>query len=172
VNTAQLVVLSYAGLAVVGVLLLQALTENSVTYRIGAIAVTAAVLIYLLKPHPLARKRSLAIAVLLPILVGALGLAGWMWNEGRRTAQEQKQGIENLASMAEGPRYGAQSGLSEETIQRVLQLEKDGKLTPEQAAAIADPPYRGKGAVPPPPAAGPWAAPMAPSRPLRFPRNR
>lgn len=55
-STAQLIVVGYAALAVEAVLLLRALVEGSATALILAILVAAAVLIYFLKPHPMARK--------------------------------------------------------------------------------------------------------------------
>jgi hypothetical protein len=73
-STAQLIVVGYAALAVEGVLLFQAL-EGSATALILAILVAAAVLIYFLKPHPMARKLVVVGAMVLPFAV----FTGWYW---------------------------------------------------------------------------------------------
>lgn len=74
-STAQLIVAGYAALAVEAVLLFRALVEGSATALIMAILVAAAVLIYFLKPHPMARKLVVVGAMVLPLAV----FAGWYW---------------------------------------------------------------------------------------------
>ena len=86
-NTAQLIVLWYAGLLTVVILLLQALWRDSASHLIAAIAVIAALLIYTLRPHPAARKRWLVLLVGVPWLAGAATLLGVLayplWEEFR-----------------------------------------------------------------------------------------
>ncbi len=77
-NTAQLIVVSYAALAVEGVLLFQAL-DGSPIALILAIFVPAAILVYLLKPHQDANKRILIAVVLIPVGAVVLGLASWFY---------------------------------------------------------------------------------------------
>ena len=77
-NTAQLIVVCYAALAVEGVLLFKAL-DGSASALILAIVVAAAALIYFLKPHPLAKKRRVIAAVILPFAV--LATSYYAWNQ-------------------------------------------------------------------------------------------
>jgi hypothetical protein len=88
-NTAQLVVLWYAGLAVVGLLLNQAAADSSPGYLICAITLTAGLLVYTLKPHPSARKRRVLLALAGPpllILLAAISFWGYStYRESRST---------------------------------------------------------------------------------------
>ncbi len=94
-NTAQLVVVGYAALAVEGVLFYQALVEGSATALILAILVAAGVLVYFLKPHPMARKVVVVGMMVLPLVV----FAGWYWGwdyyqERRLAAQAERVTVE------------------------------------------------------------------------------
>jgi len=94
-STGQLIVLWYCGLAIFAVLLLSAVTRDAPSYLIVAILVIAALLIYFLKPHPLARKRRVLMAVFGPIVALALSAAGgWIALE----RYQQRQAAEMLVS--------------------------------------------------------------------------
>ncbi len=69
-NTAQLVVLWYAGFAIVATLL--AHSEESPTTLILAIILFAGLILFTLRNHPKANKKSVAIAVLSPLVLFVL----------------------------------------------------------------------------------------------------
>jgi hypothetical protein len=86
-STAQLVVLIYAALAIEVVLLYQALSESP-SALIIAIIVAAAVIVYFLRPHPLANKRRVIAAVVLPIPTLAASYYGWHQYQEWRTERD------------------------------------------------------------------------------------
>lgn len=88
-NTAQLIVLWYAGLVTAAILVFQTFGRESASFLIAAIALLAALLIYTLKPHPSARKRWVLLAVGGPLLLGPLAFYGWWSYEERISAREQ-----------------------------------------------------------------------------------
>jgi hypothetical protein len=99
-NTAQLIVVIYAALAIEGVLLYQA-PSDSVSALILAIALAAAVIVYFLKPHPLANKWRVIAAVILPVPLLAASYYGWNrygeWRTERAlTAQTEQWAKENI----------------------------------------------------------------------------
>lgn len=75
-NTAQLIVLWYAGLLIIGILIYQGF-EASTNFLVAAIVVLAALLLYSLTPHPSARKKLVLIAVSGPFALAALVVGGW-----------------------------------------------------------------------------------------------
>jgi hypothetical protein len=78
-NTGQLIVLWYCGLAMLTVLLASAVARDAPGYLILAIVVIAALLVHFLKPHPLAHKRRVLVAVFGPLVALALsGVGGWI----------------------------------------------------------------------------------------------
>jgi hypothetical protein len=102
-NTAQLIVVIYAALAIEGVLFYQALSD-SVSALILAIIVAAAVIVYFLKPHPSANKWRVIAAVILPIPTLAASYYGWNryeeWRTERAlTAQTEQWAKENIPSL-------------------------------------------------------------------------
>jgi hypothetical protein len=78
-NTAQLIVLWYAGLLIIGILVYQGFEAfgASTNFLIAAIVVLAALLLYSLTPHPRARKKWVLIAVSGPFALAALMAGSW-----------------------------------------------------------------------------------------------
>jgi hypothetical protein len=76
-NTAQLVVISYASLLIVGYLLIRTLDSHSDATFIAAIGVAAAWLVYFLKQHPLVRKRVVVASLIAPFVVAVSGYFAW-----------------------------------------------------------------------------------------------
>ena len=110
-NTAQLVVLWYAGLLVALILVFQAFTAGSVHYLIAAVVAVAGMLIYTLKPHPAARKAWVAGAVLMPPLLLAGGL--WMllsWETSTRPAPSPAREKPSASSPGLAPRQWTWTG--------------------------------------------------------------
>lgn len=89
-NTAQLIVLWYAGLITTGVLLVRASDTSSAGYLIAAIALVTMLLLYTLKSHPQARKRRVLLAVLLPVLGVPASVAGYVWYQDYAARREQR----------------------------------------------------------------------------------
>jgi hypothetical protein len=90
-TTAQLIVLWYAALLIVTLLLLGAidlLPAVLIAHISAAVVVFAAVLIYSLKPHPLARRRYVVLGVLLPPL--AIGGGGFSWTLYQQHRDQQE----------------------------------------------------------------------------------
>jgi len=91
-STAQLIVMGYAALAVEGVLLYRALEGSAAL--ILAILVAAAVLIYFLKPHPMARKLVVVGVMVLPLTIFAAWYWGWdYYQQSRAAAEAESQAI-------------------------------------------------------------------------------
>ena len=93
-NTTQLIVFCYAALTITGLLVFGAVGEGlresfhyAIAYAIAAVVVMAAAVIYILKPHPVARKRVVVLGVMVPLLLGALGIYGWLRYEEWRSAR-------------------------------------------------------------------------------------
>lgn len=74
-NTAQLIVLWYAGLLIVAILGFQAMGRESANPLIVAIVVLAGLAIYTLRPHPKARKWVVALAVGGPMALALYAMA-------------------------------------------------------------------------------------------------
>jgi hypothetical protein len=89
-NTAQLIVLWYAGLIITGVLLVRASDTSSAGYLIGAISLVAALLLYTLKSHPQARKRRVLVAVVLPLIAIPASMASYAWYQGYAARRAQR----------------------------------------------------------------------------------
>jgi hypothetical protein len=93
-STAQLIVVIYAAFAVEGVLLFRAL-EGSASALIMAIVVPAGVLVYFLRPHPLAKKRRVMAAVVLPIAAFLIWFYGWnYYQDWRRERAVEAETVE------------------------------------------------------------------------------
>ena len=67
-NTAQLIVLWYAGLLVSAIFYVIASNNHNPIYLIVAIAVISIILIYSLRPNPAVKKRKVIFAVAIPII--------------------------------------------------------------------------------------------------------
>lgn len=136
-STAQLIVVGYAALAVEGVLLFRALVEGSATALILAILVAAAVLIYFLKPHPMARKLVVVGAMVLPLVV----FAGWFWGwdyyqQSRANAAAESQAAafvkEHIPEQWQREHPGGP-----QSMVFLWNLEQDERAAKEQAAEQA-----------------------------------
>jgi len=111
-NTAQLIVLWYAGLTITGVLLVRASDTSSVGYLIGAISLATALLLYTLKSHPQARKRRVLVAVVLPLIAIPASMASYVWYQGyaarrgqRSISHEQLQILNSALTRRGGTTY-------------------------------------------------------------------
>jgi hypothetical protein len=95
-STAQLVVLWYAALVIVGILLVRADTASGPGYLIGAVVTVAVVLIYSLRQHPGARKRVVTLAVVLPLLLipllvwGVLAMPEYLQRQKERVITKEQ----------------------------------------------------------------------------------
>ena len=87
-NTAQLIVLWYAGLIVFVILSFKALDSSNVNYFVVAIILINAILIYTFRPHPNARKKRVLVAVVTPIMIVPLLFVIFSWYG---TYQEKKK---------------------------------------------------------------------------------
>lgn len=116
-TTAQLIVLWYAALLITALLLVGALDllpGTMLAYLSGAIMILAAVLIYTLSPHRLARRRYVALGVMLPSLaLGGAGL-GWMVHQQRLSEREAARSEQEAERVTR---------LSREAFDRAIRVE-------------------------------------------------
>jgi hypothetical protein len=108
----------YCGLAIFAVLVL--LGNHQPLYLIAAIVVVSALLIYFLKPHPLARKRRVLVAVFGPIvaLVVVVSVSVWGWTA--YVESEQRKAAVN-AILSEASPENLPRGLRPEILRRWLE---------------------------------------------------
>jgi hypothetical protein len=104
VNTPQLIVLWYAALLIVAVLLVGALdsfnSRGAASWFIAAIVVLAGVLIYTLKRHPVARRRPVALAVVIPLGLAAGWGLGWEFyreHQAERASRVEREALQREA---------------------------------------------------------------------------
>jgi hypothetical protein len=88
-NTAQLMVLWYGCLVIVGLCLFYAFMGQSIFSLLAAVGLLTALAIYTLKPHPTARKRTVAAGVMIPPLVLASALWAFVKQNERIAAERE-----------------------------------------------------------------------------------
>jgi hypothetical protein len=113
-NTAQLIVLWYAGLIIIAMLAFKAIESSSAGFPISGVVLLAALLIYTLKPHPHARKRWVLAGVGGPLVLAALGLYFWLHYEsgGPPARRRSLASIPHEQVDVVSPRLSGYGGLS------------------------------------------------------------
>jgi hypothetical protein len=138
-TTAQLIVLWYAALLIITLLLagaLELLPAAMIGHICVAIVVFAAVLIYSLKQHPLARRKYVALGVLLPPL--AIGVVGgaWMLQQQRQAEREAARQEQDAERMAQRGREAFDRALKAEIQEAVRAKRRDGSKVTVTAPSI------------------------------------